>query len=75
MMELLMASHESIKPTAEGMNITGIMAMRKTLTSRISLTFTHFSSKQQIAGQCRRCWLEQGLESENVALHQQMQKL
>ena len=41
-----MAAHESMSPTAAGMNITGMMAMRNVLVSRISVTFIHFIIKQ-----------------------------
>ena len=39
------APHGSIRPAAAGMNIIGMTAIRKELTSLISLTFTHFSSR------------------------------
>ena len=36
-------SHESNSPTAAGINMTGITAMRKLLVSLISFTFIHLS--------------------------------
>lgn len=35
------APHDSIRPAAAGMNIIGMTAIRKELTSLMSLTFTH----------------------------------